>query len=159
VSRAVLISTAGMPFDPPPLRLLLTRRVEDAREAVPLLFAEPPFVPWPVLHVSSARRVETPLDLLRSALSGAYLLDGLAAGMVPPTLVLFGAEDGIVPPSVGERLAASSPRIDYAAIEGASHMVVWEKPAWLAERIDAFLRAPRPSAASSPRASSGEEQR
>ncbi|MDH3283934.1 MAG: alpha/beta fold hydrolase [Acidobacteriota bacterium] len=137
---AVLISTAGLPFELPRLSLLLSRTAGDARRSVRLLFAEPPrIVPLPVLWFAVQRPHAASLDLLRSAVSGRYLLDGLVSASAVPTLVVFGEQDRLVPPEVGREIATSHRDARFAGIEGAGHMVVWEKPAEVAEAIDAFI--------------------
>ncbi len=135
----MLISPPGLPFDPPPYALLLPRNARDAARALPLLFADPPPAFPPALRVAVAREPQASFELLRSALTGRFLLDGLIEGESRPALVVVGRQDRLVPPSIGERLAARSPRIAFASIDRASHMVVWEKPAELAGLLDDFL--------------------
>lgn len=139
VGPIVLISTPGLAFDPPPYPQLMPHTAEDARLSLPLLFADPPYVPRPILWVSARRPHGPSLDLLRSAMSGRYLLDGLFEGLSMPALILCGTDDRLVPASVGEQLAALSPRARYVGVPEASHLVVWEKPVELAREIDAFL--------------------
>ncbi|RMG47548.1 MAG: alpha/beta hydrolase [Acidobacteria bacterium] len=141
----VLVSSPGLPFDPPPLPQLLSTTVAQARASLPLLFARPPrFVPAPLLWIAVRRPAGTSAALLASALSGRFLLDGLLEGLAVPALVIFGEQDRLVPPRIGREMAD---RIGtrFEIVPGAGHMVVWERPAATAERIGAFLAAP-PSA-------------
>jgi pimeloyl-ACP methyl ester carboxylesterase len=136
-----LVSPAGLPFELPPLRMLLSRTAEDAREALPLLFHDPPaFVPDPLLWVAVQRPHAASLDLLRSAISGRYLLDGLAEALAVPAVVVFGESDTLIPPAVGRSLAAGMPRGRYAEIPEAGHMVVWERPEAVAEIVAGHVR-------------------
>lgn len=140
VSRAVLIAPAGLAFEPPPLDQLMPPTASDAARSLPRLFADPPWVPLPFLRVAVGRRTEASAALLGSALSGAYLLDGLLEGADVPMLVLAGEQDGIVPPDVGRRMAEASPAIEFESVGDAAHMIVWEESAWVADRIAAFAR-------------------
>jgi pimeloyl-ACP methyl ester carboxylesterase len=56
-----------------------------------------------------------------------------------PTLVLWGAADGIVTPEYGRAYAALIPGARFALIEGAGHHPEIEQPELLAENIAAFL--------------------
>jgi pimeloyl-ACP methyl ester carboxylesterase len=56
-----------------------------------------------------------------------------------PTLVLWGASDGIVSPAYGRAYADSIPGASFEVIEGAGHHPELEQPEALAQRIAAFL--------------------
>jgi pimeloyl-ACP methyl ester carboxylesterase len=56
-----------------------------------------------------------------------------------PTLVLWGASDGVVTPAYGRAYAALIPGARFALIEGAGHHPELEQPEMLAERILDFL--------------------
>jgi len=55
-----------------------------------------------------------------------------------PSLVLWGAEDGIVAPSYGEKLAAALPHARFERIAGAAHYPQIEQPEAVAEQIARF---------------------
>lgn len=57
-----------------------------------------------------------------------------------PTLVLWGAEDQVVPPSYGRSYAAAIEGAHYAEIEGVGHYGYLEKPQVFADAITAFLK-------------------
>jgi pimeloyl-ACP methyl ester carboxylesterase len=56
-----------------------------------------------------------------------------------PTLVLWGASDGIVPPSYGRAYSALIPGARFELIEGAGHHPEIEQPEAFADRVGAFL--------------------
>lgn len=56
-----------------------------------------------------------------------------------PTLVLHGAQDGLVPPAYGQRLAALIPNAGFQAIEGAGHMPMLEAEDAFAAAVASFL--------------------
>ncbi len=136
-----LVASAGLPFEPPPWPELLPRTTAEARRGLRLLFADPPpRVPAPLLWFASKRRVATSLDLLRSVLSGRYLLDGLLPGMAVPALVVAGEEDHIVPLPAAREMAAEIPGHRIEVVPETGHMLVIEAPDRVAEILDRFLR-------------------
>lgn len=56
-----------------------------------------------------------------------------------PTLVLWGADDGVVTPDYGKTYAGLIPGARFAAIEGAAHHPELEQPRQFAEHVLAFL--------------------
>jgi pimeloyl-ACP methyl ester carboxylesterase len=58
-----------------------------------------------------------------------------------PTLVLWGMDDIALPPELVEGLEAFVPRLTLEKVEGASHWIVHERPAFVAERLARFLQA------------------
>lgn len=137
--KVILVSAAGMFVPPPSYPLLLPDNAADAKASLPLLLYRPPWVPRPILWIAARRPMETSLALMRSAASGDYLLDGLLSGMNPPALVVWGAEDRLLSPDAGRRMAAELPGGRFREIPEAGHMVVWEKPAEVAEEVSVFL--------------------
>jgi pimeloyl-ACP methyl ester carboxylesterase len=61
-----------------------------------------------------------------------------------PSLVLWGAEDGIVAPSYGEKLAAALPHARFERIAGAAHYPQIEQPEAVADHIARFAQENRP---------------
>jgi pimeloyl-ACP methyl ester carboxylesterase len=103
-----------------------------------------------VLEIASARPMAGSLELLRSGLSGEFLLEGLLPGMVPRSLLVWGAEDRLIPPEAGRRMARAIPEAEYEEIPEAGHMVVWERPRVTAETILRFLGEPARQAPTAP---------
>lgn len=58
-----------------------------------------------------------------------------------PTLVLHGAQDGLVPPAYGQRLASLIPNAAFQAIENAAHMPMVEAPDAFGHAVASFLGA------------------
>ncbi len=56
------------------------------------------------------------------------------------TLVVWGEQDGLIPPVYGERWTELLPYAKLERIDQASHMLLWEQPAAVVEKIDGFLR-------------------
>jgi pimeloyl-ACP methyl ester carboxylesterase len=68
-------------------------------------------------------------------------LPHLLGGVTAPALVVWGANDRIVPLSCGERYARSLPNARLEIVEGAGHCVAMERPAELTQLIERFLTA------------------
>jgi pimeloyl-ACP methyl ester carboxylesterase len=58
-----------------------------------------------------------------------------------PTLILHGAEDAIVPLDVAKQYAEALPHATLEVISGGGHLVEYENPVAIAERIAAFALA------------------
>lgn len=56
-----------------------------------------------------------------------------------PTLVLWGERDRIVPPEIGEQIAAEIPRAAFRLLRGCGHLPHIEAPATTAEALLSFL--------------------
>jgi pimeloyl-ACP methyl ester carboxylesterase len=134
-----LISSPGYRFQPPAFPMLLPFTVSDAQRSLPIMFAHPPYAPAPALWFAVRRDASTAIAMLRSAVSGEYLLDGLLGSIDLPVQILFGAQDKLIPPAIGRAMAADLPGHRFEEIADAGHMVVWEKPEETAAAIDRFL--------------------
>jgi pimeloyl-ACP methyl ester carboxylesterase len=58
-----------------------------------------------------------------------------------PTLIVWGDEDRVIPPSYAERFAGAIPGAAVRCVAGAGHLVDVDAPHELAAAIDGFLRA------------------
>ena len=66
-------------------------------------------------------------------------LRGRLRRVASPTLVVAGAQDGLVPPIYAETFAAEIPGARLEVIQGAAHWLPYEKPAELAELVRGFV--------------------
>jgi epoxide hydrolase 4 len=57
-----------------------------------------------------------------------------------PTLVLWAMQDQALPPELIDGLEDYIPRLTLEKVEGATHWIVHERPAFVAERLAAFMR-------------------
>ncbi len=73
----------------------------------------------------------------RKAMEGVDITPQLGKIKVP-TLVLHGSEDGIIPLSVGEKIAAAIPTAQMEAFEGVGHLLLAETPKRLYDRVWEF---------------------
>jgi pimeloyl-ACP methyl ester carboxylesterase len=56
-----------------------------------------------------------------------------------PTLVLWGMDDAALPPGLIEGLEEYVPQLTLEKVEGASHWIIHERPAFVAQRLGRFL--------------------
>lgn len=123
VGRLVLVDAAAFPLGWHPVRHA-GRLVRAAR------YMHPTFLP---VLVADALRAG-PRTLLRAAREVVDSdFEARCADVTAPTLVVWGEHDRVVPPAVGERLAACLPASEVAVIEGGGHNPMWDRP-------DAFNR-------------------
>lgn len=61
------------------------------------------------------------------------------------TVVLTGARDRLTPVSAGRRLAAGIPGADFWSVPGVGHMITYEAPRLVADKIELLLDAPAAS--------------
>ena len=59
----------------------------------------------------------------------------------PPTLIVWGASDGLCPPEYGPEFQAAIPGAQLAIVPEAGHMLTLERPAELARLIEQFVGA------------------
>ncbi len=132
VDRLVLVDSVGIPFE-----------WGYGRHAVNLARALP--------QTSLRTLPLSALDTLRvgplSLLLGTR--EVVAADLRPklpritaPTLVVWGARDPLVPVTAGQRLAETMPLAIFAALDGAGHVPMWERPDAFTSLVLGFLTAP-----------------
>jgi pimeloyl-ACP methyl ester carboxylesterase len=115
--------------------------------ATHLALRRPDLVRRLVLSGTSAGADVTPLGLNASRLPGApswFVRDDpdttlLLPDIKVPVLLIWGEEDAINPPAVGEYLTRLFPSAKLVALPGASHFAPVEQPDAMARHIQAFL--------------------
>jgi pyruvate dehydrogenase E2 component (dihydrolipoamide acetyltransferase) len=140
VRRLVLLSSAGLRFEPPPpRRLLAPRSIEDARALLQVLCARPLRLPRFVLRDLLRRARPERAWLVDSALRGEGLLEGALHRLRAPTLVAWGAQDRLLPPDTLRRLSREIPGARAAEIPGCGHLPYWEKRREVRALLEEFL--------------------
>lgn len=82
-------------------------------------------------QVPAAKQV---IELQLQAIFG-HDTSGRLGEISAPTLIVHGTEDGVLPFSNGEQIAALMPRARFEVLEGVGHMFWWEQPQRSAELI------------------------
>jgi len=132
VHRLVLVNSVGIPFE-----------WGYRRHAVNLARA----IPQTSLRTLPLSAIDTlragPLSLLLGArqVVSADLRPKLERITVP-TLVVWGARDPLIPVAAGQRLAEAMPLALFAALDGAGHVPMWERPAAFNSLVLSFLATP-----------------
>jgi pimeloyl-ACP methyl ester carboxylesterase len=128
IDRLVLVSASGL------LRESLARMV--FRLPFEALGLTPSFAP--TLALDALR--SGPVNLLMSTLQIlADDISTLAEAITAPTLLVWGANDRLVPPLLGEALQAKIPGSHLIVLANAGHVVLWDQPAAFNQRVLTFL--------------------
>ena len=138
--RLVLVSSAGLSFDPPPPRAwLMPDCLQDVRDLVNTLTHHPLRLPHFVLRDLFRRIRPERRWLVESLLRGEGILDGALAGVDTPTLVIWGAQDRLIPPHVSRTLAARIPGARGRELSSCGHLPHWECRRELTALLEEFL--------------------
>lgn len=126
VRRLALFDAAGIRFDTAVTADTFIPTTPEQVDAFQnLLAARPQPIPR-FVAVDVARRLEQKGWVTRRSLtsmkSGVDILDGRLGSVTQPTLIVWGAEDKLIPPSVGERMHALIPGSHYVAVSGCGHL-------------------------------------
>ena len=156
VGRMVLVNPVGLYLPEAPIAELFGR---SPAELAGMLFVDQTHPVAAAMHAMEeftgdvGKRVEIPIELVLpmwKALGATarlgwdpYLHDPKLRGrlrrITAPTLVVAGAEDGLVPLAHAETLAAEIPDARLAVVEHAAHWLVFERPDDLAALTRDFL--------------------
>jgi pimeloyl-ACP methyl ester carboxylesterase len=156
VSKIVLVNSVGLHLDEAPVSELFGR---TPGELADMVFADQSHPMAVVMHQMDAfagdvgQETEIPLELVLpmwKALGATarlgwdpYLhnpkLRGRLHRITAPTLVIAGAQDGLVPTVYAETFAAEIPGARLEVIEGAAHWLPFEKPDELTALVREFV--------------------
>lgn len=156
VSKMVLVNPVGIYLEAAPMSEMFGR---TPGELADMLFADQSYPLAAAMHAMDAfagdvgRETEIPLELVLpmwKALGATarlgwdpYLhnpkLRGRLRRITAPTLIVAGAQDGLVPQIYAETFAAEIPGARLEVIEGAAHWLPFEKPDELTALVRAFL--------------------
>lgn len=150
VAALVLVDAVGLRLDDAPVfDLFAARHPETMRRVLPhggdlLELLAPAYdaadPTAALLHLFNASEATARLGW------NPFLHDPKLLGRLPsvtaPTLVLWGADDGIVPLAHGEAYAGAIPDARLDVIDRCGHLPALEQPAAVAERVARFVRVP-----------------
>lgn len=152
VGKMVLVNPVGLYLDEAPIKEMFGK---SPGELANMLFADQTHPIPAAMHAMDAfagdvgKETVIPIEVVLpmwKALSATaklgwdpYLhnpkLRGRLRRITAPTLIVAGAQDGLVPREVAETFAAEIPGARLAVIEGAAHWLPFEKPAELAALV------------------------
>ncbi|MES2949944.1 MAG: alpha/beta fold hydrolase [Pseudomonadota bacterium] len=121
---------------------LIAHNAAEFEQMMDLVFAQRPFLPYPILHATQTgalRNADSNLRLWNAQLKDRYLLDTRIAGLQQPALVLWGGKDQVFHASgvavLRERLKNPSIHV----LPGVGHLPMMEAPQATAQMYAQFL--------------------
>ena len=118
---------------------------EFARSRSPVLFS--PTAP-PEMIAEAARLMRDSVRLPPYQWACESMADtdhrGSLGDIAAPTLVVYGADDGVTPPSLSKQLAAGIPEAELVEIAAAEHLANQEQPADFNDAVASFLQRRSP---------------
>jgi pimeloyl-ACP methyl ester carboxylesterase len=126
---------------------LVARNAVEFAQMMDLVFAQQPFLPYPILHATeqaALRNADSNMRLWNAQLKDRYLLDGRITALQQPTLVLWGGLDQVFDASGADLLRSrlKNPQID--VMPGVGHLPMMEAPSATAQKYALFLETLRP---------------
>jgi len=150
--RIVLMSSAGVRYSENAFAnavlagenpFQVTNRAELKRY-LGIVFADPPFVPWPASE-ALVRRRRADADFEQRVLDGigrgpdAFALEAELGNISAPTLLLWCREDKVIDISAAEVFARGLPQSRTVILSGCGHMPMMAQPRNVAEALRAFM--------------------
>lgn len=123
---------------------LVARTAQEFEDMLSLVFAQRPFLPYPVLHASTQdaiARADSNQRIWEAQLAHRWLLDAHVDALRAPTLVLWGEADQVFDVSGAEALRARLPSARVERMPGLGHLPMMEAPAASAAAYARFLDA------------------
>lgn len=120
----------------------VTNRAE-LRRFLNIVFADPPFVPWPADEALVRRRradaafEQTILEAIGRG-PESLLLETLLPGIDAPTLLLWCRDDKVIDVSAVETFQAGLPHSEAVILEGCGHMPMMAQPRAVAAALSRF---------------------
>ncbi|GAB2668626.1 alpha/beta fold hydrolase [Arenimonas aestuarii] len=151
--RIVLMSSAGVRYEENAFAnavlagdnpFQVTNRAELKRY-LGIVFADPPFVPWPASE-ALVRRRRADADFEQRVLDGigrgpdAFALEAELGNISAPTLLLWCREDKVIDISAAEVFARGLPQSRTVILSGCGHMPMMAQPRQVAEALTAFVQ-------------------
>jgi pimeloyl-ACP methyl ester carboxylesterase len=133
VDRLVLVDAAGLPF-----RARFVTHAMNALRAT--LESSPRFLAMAAVDTLRAGPF-TLIAATRSILASD--LSEKLGRIAAPTLVLWGADDPLIPAATGRDLARALRDGRFELVDGAGHSPMWERPERFTALVRAFVRGPR----------------
>jgi pimeloyl-ACP methyl ester carboxylesterase len=157
VGRLVLVNPVGLHLDEAPIAEMFGRTPSELAE---MLFVDQQHPIAAAMHAMAeftgdvGRHIEIPIEMVLpmwKAISATaklgwdpYLhnpkLRGRLRRITAPTLVVAGAQDGLVPTVYAQTFAREIPGARLDVIDGAAHWLPFEKPAELAALVRDFVK-------------------
>ena len=150
VRRLVAMNSAGLSFKTNLTpEIFQPRTISELMRLEALLIARPPRVPAFLQRVL-LRAVQNNLPVVHrtvsSMLTGKDLLDGKLETIQSPVLLVWGAEDRLIPPSVAFRMQRELPQSVLHIYDGCGHLAPVTCAGKIVPRVIEFLHGEQPAA-------------
>ncbi len=150
VHRLVLMDSAGLKFDAVNVEALRPRNEAELAHMMEVLTPHPKPIPG-FLARDIVRNLHSNDWVvgraLKSMFAGQDLMDGKMQTVTMPVLILWGKQDVLTPPTIGEQMHQAMPQSLYIAVDGYGHLAPIEGKEIFAKEVDRFLKADPPLAA------------
>lgn len=121
---------------------LVARNAEEFKATLGLVFADPPFLPYPILKSAEQEAIAGAGSNRRiwdEQLKDRYLLQQHISKVAVPSLALWGAQDKVFDVSGAQALKALLPGADLRILPGIGHLPMMEAPKESARLYADFL--------------------
>jgi pimeloyl-ACP methyl ester carboxylesterase len=151
VRRLVLLDSAGMKFTPSfDLRLLSPHTMADMQAMEKLLTPHPERAPEFIMRdfLRQLRAEDWVIQrTVANMVTGRELMDGKLANVTMPVLIVWGKQDVLTPPSVGEAMRREMPQSVLVVLDGCGHIAPIECHDRVLQEMQHFLAAAPPQPA------------
>jgi pimeloyl-ACP methyl ester carboxylesterase len=149
VDRLVLDDSAGLTYQPSfPRTEFVPTDPAGLANLMALLSPHPKTLPGYVVR-ATLRRIAQASTIVQATMdsmeSGNDLLDTRLRDISQPTLLIWGAEDRLIPIAIGETMHRDIPRSVFASISGCGHLAPGECPQPVVAATIQFLKANPPN--------------
>lgn len=149
VHRLILLDSAGLRFDAVNAAALRPKTETDLAHMMQVLTPHPMHVP--TFYARDFLRHFAQEDwiigrALKSMYTGKDLLDGKLAAVKVPVLLVWGKEDVLTPPLIGEQMRQEMPQSILYLVNGCGHLAPVECSKPIGAEMVKFLRADPPLA-------------
>jgi pimeloyl-ACP methyl ester carboxylesterase len=130
VRKLVLTCPAGIRFDHPPLEVFLPSNEAGLIQLLSYIMHHPPKPPkwflkeWLQVSLKGQPMIQQMID---SMLTGQDLMEDHLPHIKHPTLILWGAQDRLIPAHTGYRMASMLPNARLEVIDDCGHLLFHEK--------------------------------
>ncbi len=147
VRRLILLSSAGLKFDPVNVAALRPKTEADLAHMMSILTPHPPVIPsfyaqWFLRDFAAEDWVVE--RSLRSMLTGKDIMDDKMGTVKMPVMIAWGRQDVLTPPSIGEQMRQAMPQSVFFMFDDTGHLAPNECSARLGPHIVEFLNAEPP---------------
>ena len=123
---------------------LIVTRADAFEPMLDFVFAQRPFLPYPILHAAQAdalRNAASNLRIWNAQRKDRYLLDAHIGELKQPTLVLWGEKDRLFDVSGATPLQQRLPQAQVRVLPGVGHLPMMETPKSSALLYAQFVQA------------------